>query len=202
MWLRIVHDVRLTSVACLLGILATVATSFPVLDRLQNTHHDSPLAVAAIPSANAPAPSALARAPAGEYVSPTPATATPLAAVTSSPTSGPCATGTGPFAGSTVTVCPARGPVGTTVTLTGVRCANPGQSYASFLFGRNTAGAGGSGAVSIYAPADGETARTTFVIPRVLNPYQGGPAGQLMPATYAFRSVPNYCTVAFELTAR
>jgi hypothetical protein len=119
------------------------------------------------------------------------------------PTQPGCGTGTTQY--GAMTVCPAHGPVGTTVTLSGHGCHNPGSRTvtAVFLGPRAFIGSGGGG-VQIDIPVTDDRFRTGFRIPSTYP--AGGGANAAVPVTpgsnYRFGAYPaDLCHVGFTVTA-
>ena len=107
-----------------------------------------------------------------------------------------CAIGTGGLQ-----ACPARGPVGTVVTLSdqnwGCTSGRPGFAAILVFEGHPEFGAGTEGAVSLpeVQPNDSGAFRTTFVIPPTLGTFHGQGGGQTQPGIYAFVGRPPDCMV-------
>lgn len=147
------------------------------------------------------------------------ATTRPSASATTFPATAPtptmtssaarCATATGSeLPNSSITVCPAAGPVGSVVHVTIKGCA-PGMPAAALAFlGPNSwLGTGGGGGVNVpYSPHTGSAATATFTIPAT---YTGGnkdggpyPTLTVRPGTgYEFITDPaGECHVPFSVT--
>lgn len=135
------------------------------------------------------------------------ASATPSSApsaVVVTPTSSPavtCATGTGGLQ-----VCPARGPVGTVVTLSdrnwGCTGGRSGFNVILVFEGHPESGAGTEGGLSLpeIKPDANGAFQTTFAIPATLDPFHGQGGGPTRPGTYAFVGRPPDCMVSFVVT--
>lgn len=127
--------------------------------------------------------------------------ATQPGTLTSPTPSAACALGSGGLQ-----ACPARGPVGTVVTLSDQNwgCTAGRRGFAAILVfeGHPESGAGTEGAVSLpeVQPNDDGTFRITFVVPPTLEPFHGQGGGQTRPGTYAFVGRPPDCTVLFVVT--
>lgn len=120
----------------------------------------------------------------------------------SGPTDG-CATATSRH--GTITACPDHGPIGTTVTLTGTGCHNPGSRavLAVFLGPKAYIGSSGGG-VEVDIPVHNNHFVGTFDIPATYP--SGGDSNVAAPVTpgsgYRFAVYPaGMCEVSFTVTA-
>jgi LPXTG-motif cell wall-anchored protein len=100
-----------------------------------------------------------------------------------------------------LTVTPARGPVGTRVTVEGRGCGNLDQPV-RLVF--QNGGTGTVGAVDLGEfPASEQDAfrATAVVIPANMDPLQGVGGGPTRPGTYQFTTRPPTCTSTFTVTS-
>ncbi len=131
--------------------------------------------------------------------SPTTPTLTPSTTPSASPML--CATGTG-----ALQVCPDRGPVGTTVTLSGrdwgCTSGRAGFSVMLVFEGHPESGGGTEGGLSLpqIQPDSSGAFTASFVIPAALEPFRGQGGGPTLPGTYAFVGRPPDCMVQFVVT--
>lgn len=128
--------------------------------------------------------------------------AIPAAAATE-PSSG-CATGSGSH--GSVTVCPAAGPVGTSVTLSGTGCrVNAHEVAGVFLGPKDFFGAGGGGERVSTQTLAGSRFVGRFVIPAnytANDPTYDGKSVPSSPGQYLFGFYPaGQCSVQFTVTA-
>jgi hypothetical protein len=205
-----VRSVAILAAACAAtAVLAACASNSPAPSAL-GTATIRPGASATTLPATAPstATSPSATSPATTPTASAPLTTTPAPATTS-PTAG-CATEKGSEPpNSSITVCPAAGPVGSVVHVTIRGCA-PGMPAAALAFlGPNSwlGTDGGGGANVPYSPRTGYQATATFTIPAT---YTGGnenggpyPTLTVRPGTgYEFITDPaGECHVPFSVTA-
>lgn len=117
-----------------------------------------------------------------------------------------CARSGDPAVGRAITVCPAAGPIGSTVTIQGTACGYPGAP-AIIYFGRELATGDGlsPGAVEVgrfSADAAGRFT-ATFRIPTELGTIQGGGGGPVRAGPYFFYSKPSaFCEAPFTVVDR
>ncbi|HZD00631.1 MAG TPA: LPXTG cell wall anchor domain-containing protein [Actinomycetes bacterium] len=103
-------------------------------------------------------------------------------------------------AGSTISVTPSRGPVGTRVVVRGRNCANPGAPTTRLVF--QSGGAGTIGAVDLGEIPNDRQGRfqTTVTIPARLDPLQGVGGGRTQSGSYTFTTRPPVCAASFTVT--
>jgi hypothetical protein len=99
-----------------------------------------------------------------------------------------------------LTVAPATGPAGTTLTVTGTGCTAPGEPVLLVLRGGDGATPGTVGLGTARPDAKGRF-RTTVTVPDRLNPVADSGGGPARPGAYAITTLPSRCTGRFELTA-
>jgi hypothetical protein len=100
-------------------------------------------------------------------------------------------------------VSPSSGPVGTTVTVTGSNCTNPGSASTNTDLVFQSGPGGTVGAVSLgEIPNDRQGRfRTTVTIPARMDPLQGVGGGPTRPGTYQVTTRPPVCAATFTVTS-
>jgi hypothetical protein len=145
----------------------------------------------------------------GEGLRPTPAeasaalaTGAPASVAASAPSgSGPtgtCARRTDETYGTEIQVCPGAGSVGTLLTVSGVRCNNPGAPaiiYFGAGGGASTTGTYGAKEIGRFETDREQRFQARFQIPAALDPIQGQGGGATRPGTYQVYSKPTVCSV-------
>ena len=94
-----------------------------------------------------------------------------------------------------LTVTPARGPIGTTVTLRGNGC-----SVLAFIGGGVGGAIEGADPLPVVDLDADEDFEVTYKIPAALEPVMGQGGGRPQPGTYFFRSFPPRCYARFVVT--
>ncbi|MCU1499163.1 MAG: hypothetical protein JWM47_3116 [Acidimicrobiales bacterium] len=102
---------------------------------------------------------------------------------------------------ASLSVRPTRGPVGTSVTISGVSCASAAGSVALEFQGVPDAGTRGSVSLLDVQPAANGRFSVTFVIPPTMGQVQADLGGPTEPGRYQFTSQVPGCTAAFTVTA-
>jgi hypothetical protein len=102
-----------------------------------------------------------------------------------------------------LTVTPSSGPVGTTVTVAGSNCNNPGSASANTYLVFQSGQGGTVGAVDFGdIPTDRQGRfRATVTIPARLDPLQGIGGGPTWPGSYQFTTRPPACAGSFTVTS-
>ena len=100
-------------------------------------------------------------------------------------------------------VSPSSGPVGTTVTVAGSNCNNPGSASTSTDLVFQNGPGGTVGAVGFgQIPNDSQGRfRTTVTIPARMDPLQGIGGGPTRPGTYQLTTRPPICNATFTVTS-
>jgi hypothetical protein len=100
-------------------------------------------------------------------------------------------------------VSPSSGPVGTTVTVTGSNCTNPGAASTSTHLVLQSGPGGTVGAVSLGEIPNNRQGRfrTTVTIPARMDPLQGVGGGPTRPGTYQVTTRPPVCAATFTVTS-
>ena len=107
----------------------------------------------------------------------------------------------GAATGSSLTVRPARGPVGTSVTVSGIGCAGSSETVALEFRGVPEAGTRGSVSLLDIKP-DGQGRFTVaFVVPPTMGQVQSEAGGPTAPGRYQFASPVSGCMATFTVTA-
>lgn len=96
---------------------------------------------------------------------------------------------------------PSSGLVGTTVSISGSGCSNPGQAtYLTFQGGFDLSGTPGALDIPNIPTDPSGTFTTTFEIPSEVGNYQGMGGGAVVPGRYQFVSHPPICIEYFTVT--
>lgn len=200
--------------------IAACGPNTPVAAKSSSALTTAPTAPAAAlaataPSAPVPATSPSTTAPVTSSASAPAVTPSSPTAMSSALPAPHCASKAGAeIPGSSITVCPDAGPVGSVVHVTIKHCSPTGDGLpdlpaaALFFLGPNSwlGTNGGGGALVRYSPQTGPVATATFTIPAT---YIGGnqhgpyPTLEVKPGTkYDFATDPaGACSIAFTVTA-
>ena len=99
-------------------------------------------------------------------------------------------------------ICPASGPVGSTVTIEGIGCSAFADGGVTLVFDNEGATPGTRGAVELpHVTQDAERRfRLTWTVPRTLHSLQGEGGGAVRPGSYNVAAKPPTCVATFTVT--